>query len=156
MKRMLLIAEWTLLIVFGGQVLLLVAGSFADLFAFSDDWREARKQGTFFPGPPGAQTYFGRSLTVDAVVYDGERLSVYMTGRKFGAGGKLPSPITVTADTGEVLHETGGSRSTNLFFAKGEYRFETRSADIKGIRIHQESYGESFSFTVPLAKGGTP
>ncbi|MDA5109966.1 hypothetical protein O3V59_16490 [Brevibacillus thermoruber] len=51
----------------------------------------------------------------------------------------------------EGRHEANAARR-----GVGEYRFEPRSADIKAIRIHQERYGESFSFTVPLAKGGTP
>ncbi|EMT52726.1 hypothetical protein I532_08102 [Brevibacillus borstelensis AK1] len=153
MKRFFTFLEWFLVICLGGQVLLLLIASFTVLFANADEIRSAKKEGTFYPGPGISQTYYNRELTVDGVRYDGSTLKVYMTSRGSGSA-SLPSFVNIASDTGQDLDVRSGGQSFSWFVSKGYYLIKEAPSDLQSIRIYAESYGQSFSFTVPLAKGG--
>ncbi|USG64047.1 hypothetical protein NDK47_18030 [Brevibacillus ruminantium] len=156
LKRFFIFLEWVLVIFLGGQALLYILLSVSVLFSHSDEIRQAKKDGTYYSAPAVTQSYFNRTLTVDGVAYDGKELRIYMTGRHFGSGSILPSDFRVTTDTGEEFSIHGGHVSSSAYFAKGMYHMESVPANLHSIRVHQEQYGEAFSFTIPLGEGGKP
>ncbi|MEJ8545657.1 hypothetical protein [Brevibacillus borstelensis] len=153
MKRFFTFLEWVLVLFFGGQVLLLLISSFTVLFANADEIRLAKKAGTFYPGPGISQTYYNREFTVDGVRYNGKTLEVYMTSRGFGSN-SLPSFVKIASDTGQDLDVSSSGASGGWLLSKGSYLVKEAPSDLQSIRIYDESYGQSFSFTVPLMKGG--
>lgn len=147
-------SEWTLLILFIGFAVL-ISSPFSDMFSFGKDIRHAKREGIYFDANTHFQTYFGKSVRLDGVVYDQKEIHVYMTGKHLGPYGKLPNKILVTSDTGATFESWGGGSTTNAFRSRGYYQFKELPPGIKSINIHNEAYGESFSFNISL-QGGDP
>ncbi len=147
------IIEWMLLSVLIVQVIMVTLVPLANLNRLSDDVRKAKKQGSFFEGSPEIQTYFGKKIRLNGVLYDGDgELSVYMTGTG-KTPSKLPNRVQVQTDSGFLLDQRGSSSSNHSFRSDGDYLFSNVPQGIRSVRIFNEAYGESFSFTIPLTRG---
>ncbi|WP_282936803.1 hypothetical protein [Paenibacillus sp. RC67] len=154
MIRLLRIIEWSLLVVLIVQVIGVLVAPLANLNSFSDDIKKAKKQGFFYEGSSEIQTYFGKKIKVNGVVYDDgkEELLVYITGTG-KTPNKLPNHVQVQTDTGLLLNQRGSSSSNNSFRSEGDYLFSDVPKGIQIVRIFNEAFGESFSFTIPLTGG---
>lgn len=154
MLRILRSIEWTLLILLGIHFLMMYFAPILNSSSFNDDIREAKKQGSYFEGSPETQTYYGKKLRVNGVIYgaDGD-LRVIMTGTGM-LPNKLPNRVQVQTDSGAMLDQRGSSSSNNALRSEGDYLFSSVPQGIRSVRIFNEAYGESFSFTIPLSGGG--
>lgn len=153
MLRILRKVEWTLLIILGLQFIMILLAPTINTNSFSDDIKKAKKQGVFYEGSSEIQTYFGKELQVNGVANNGNgELTVYITGTG-KTPNKLPNHVQVQTDTGLLLNQRGSSSSNNSFRSVGDYLFSDAPQGIRSVRIFNEAYGESFSFTIPLTGG---
>ncbi|MFX3633847.1 MAG: hypothetical protein ACE3L7_26190 [Candidatus Pristimantibacillus sp.] len=151
-RKFILFVEWTLLIVIGGSALLLML-PYSDMYHFNRDIKEAKRQGIYYEGSSKKQTYYGRRIRVDGVVYDKNQLIVYMTGAGMGPSNKLPNRVQVRSETGQLLDSSSGGSSTNVLRSRGYFEFRDVPIGLEQITIFNESYGQSFSFLIPLEGG---
>ena len=120
--------EW-LLLVSGMLMIAPMVNPFSDMYDFYSTVREAKKDNIYFEGPNETQTYFGRSLKVKGVIYDGSELTVLVRGCRFGPTGKLPMHGNLRMMDGrEIRWSSSGSGST-IFCARGFYSFDNVPAD---------------------------
>lgn len=150
-SNILRVIEW-LLIVAGVVIVVPMIIPYSDMYSFNRDLREAKAEGIFYKGPEEKQTFFESKLTIKGVIYDGEDLNVYVRGCRFSSGSKLPQQAIVHLPNGETLGPRSWGGTSNLFCDTGVYLYEDVPSELIQITFGQESYGESFSFVIPLEK----
>ncbi|WP_141503446.1 hypothetical protein [Paenibacillus luteus] len=145
--------EWTLLIILGGLALYFLL---MELTHFEPDARikAARKEGAYFAVHAPKQTFYGKSFTVDGVIYKDGELHVYMTSKGIFSWPALPNTIQVITDRKEELNRSSSAGTSTLFRSRGRFTFQEVPEGLKSITVFQEAYGESFSFPISLVKGG--
>ncbi|CAM4499982.1 hypothetical protein FHS16_005597 [Paenibacillus endophyticus] len=153
MRKSLRRIEWTLLVIIGGIALMFVIPSL-DLFDRDQAVSEAKKAGHYYKVNADTQTYFGKKLRVDGVIYDEDKLVVYLSSKDLFVVPSLPNSIQVKTDSGLVLDYNSSSGSMRLFKARGDFIFDPVPEDMKSITVFNEAYGHSFSFPVSFEGGG--
>ncbi|WP_138754262.1 hypothetical protein [Paenibacillus sinopodophylli] len=146
--------EWTLLVVIGGLAVFNLLHTF-DLFDRDTQLSEAKKKGYYYKVDADAQTYFGMRVNVDGVIYGEGKLTVYLSTKDLFSVPLFPNRIQVTTDSGEVLSYRTSSGSTGYYKSTGHFTFEQVPENLKSITVHQEAYGQSLSFLIPLEGGSS-
>ncbi|MGO4547188.1 hypothetical protein AB4Z29_20610 [Paenibacillus sp. 2TAB23] len=152
MRKSLRRIEWTLLIIIGGIALMFVIPGL-DLFDRDQAVSEAKKTGHYYKVDADTQTYFGKKVRVDGVIYDEDKLVVYLSSKNLFVVPSLPNNIQIKTDSGLVLDYKSSSGSMRLFKSRGDFIFDPVPEDMKAITVFNEAYGQSFSFPVSFEGG---
>jgi len=154
MRKMTAAVEWVLLILLVLHLVPMII-PFSDMHHFSRDIKQAKKEGSFYPGSPDRQTYYDSKLRIDGIIYRKGQLSVYMTGTGLGPYSKLPANLQIETDSGMPLQYSGGGSSHGLR-TQGYYVFKNVPDQIRSVTIRnpEPAYGQSFAFPLSLEGSG--
>ncbi|MGU3471694.1 hypothetical protein ACLBWT_11145 [Paenibacillus sp. D51F] len=155
--KVLMYIEWTVLTVSAAMLLLLLIPSLGVFFP-AQELKAARSEGRFHAAEPASSRYFyGKWIRVRGAAVHGTELEVFIDAKGFPrAGGPSNGlAVKVVSDSGKDLMYQGSSSSRSLFGGGMMATYDGLPEGAKYVIVSRESYGQSFSYRIPLAKGGT-
>lgn len=151
LREWMAVFEWLLLFACALMIAIMVI-PLSDMYDFSRTVREAKKDNIYIHGPKETQIYFGRTLKIEGVIYDGSELNVLMRGCRFGPHGKLPQRAYLKTIDGKEIGWSGSGSSSTVFCSRGYFNFEDVPSGLSQVEFTNEAYGESFSFVLDLER----
>ncbi|WP_195575336.1 hypothetical protein [Paenibacillus sp. 1001270B_150601_E10] len=117
---------------------------------YLEDLQSDDEYGTYIDVHSDTIAYYGKKFQIKGAAVADDHFTVFVRSAGVQWQPNLPFSLNVRTDQGEVLQSTTRGQNSGLFYTRGSFTFKGLPSDTKEVVVYQQSYGESFSFRIPL------